>query len=62
LSNYFGYQAGGGYFAADTLAPGNGYWVKVNNPGILILTAGTSTAPRAAGKIPSKSLPAAGKK
>lgn len=33
--NFFGYSAG--YFVSDTLRPGGGYWVKINNPGTLIL-------------------------
>jgi hypothetical protein len=32
---FFGYSAG--YSVSDTLQPGSGYWVKINNPGILIL-------------------------
>jgi hypothetical protein len=34
-SNFFGYS--GGYSAADTLRPGKGYWVKVNQNGKLVL-------------------------
>jgi deoxyribonuclease-1 len=34
-SSYFGYSAG--YFATDTLQPGKGYWVKVNQDGQLVL-------------------------
>lgn len=35
-STFFGYE--GGYTQADTLQPGKGYWVKVNQNGILQLT------------------------
>jgi hypothetical protein len=31
------YKYNSGYTAADTIYPGNGYWVKVNQPGSLIL-------------------------
>jgi len=37
LSSVFGYQAPGGYFAADTLAPGGGYWLKVSQPGMIVV-------------------------
>ncbi len=34
-TNYFGYD--GGYDIADTIQPGKGYWVKVNQAGKLVL-------------------------
>lgn len=37
LSNYFGYQKGVGYFVADTLKSGRGYWIKVAEKGSLLL-------------------------
>src|ERR1041384_4485682 len=46
-SRYFGYA--GSYTARDTIEPGKGYWVKVNQAGKLIL----SSAP---GNIPSNRL------
>lgn len=36
-SSFFGYIPGGGYYSADTLKRGSGYWVKVNQSGILII-------------------------
>lgn len=39
-SAYFGYN--GGYVPSDTLYPGNGYWVKVNPAGSLVLSVGGS--------------------
>ncbi len=38
ISNYFGYSVSSGYTNADTLLPGKGYWMKVNQPGKIILT------------------------
>ncbi len=38
-SNIFGYD--NGYSTADTLKPGKGYWVKVNQAGKLLLKTGT---------------------
>ncbi|HTK81413.1 MAG TPA: hypothetical protein VL633_03905 [Bacteroidota bacterium] len=61
-SPYFGYQAGGGYFAVDTLQPANGYWLKVVNSGIIILSAGPSAAPKATRTMPVKALPSAVRK
>jgi hypothetical protein len=39
-SDFFGYS--GSYLVSDTIYPANGYWVKVNQPGLLILS---STSP-----------------
>ena len=36
-STFFGYNPGGGYYSADTLMRGNGYWVKINQNGIIII-------------------------
>lgn len=58
-SSFFGYDAG--YFTADTIQPGHGYWVKVNAPGSLILSASPSASARA-GRIrivPSSEIPPA---
>jgi hypothetical protein len=41
-SSFFGYD--GAYRASDTLHPGGGYWVKVNQDGKLILRAGGSSS------------------
>ncbi|MBI3195007.1 MAG: N-acetylmuramoyl-L-alanine amidase [Ignavibacteriae bacterium] len=38
-SSFFGYALGTGYFAADSLLPFQSYWIKVNQPGKIILTA-----------------------
>lgn len=40
LTGFFGYSPTTGYFTADTLRPGAGYWVKCSEPGSLILDAG----------------------
>jgi hypothetical protein len=45
-SLYYGYL--GAYAPADTLLPGRGYWVKVNQPGSLILTSAPVAQPRSA--------------
>lgn len=41
-SNFWGYD--GAYFVAGTLTPGNGYWVKANQSGKLILSSSGSAA------------------
>ncbi len=38
ISDFFEYNAAPGYEKVDTLIPGSGYWVKVNQAGNLILT------------------------
>jgi len=48
-TTFYRYE-GGAYFAADTILPGNGYWVKVSAPGTLLIGAGTGAVP-AAGRI-----------
>jgi hypothetical protein len=40
-SKVFGYA--NGYFITDTLKPGKGYWIKVSQPGLLILNPGSSS-------------------
>jgi uncharacterized membrane protein YiaA len=35
LSGFFGYS--NGYFPADSLLPGKGYWVKASADGIIVL-------------------------
>ncbi|HLF13400.1 MAG TPA: plastocyanin/azurin family copper-binding protein [Bacteroidota bacterium] len=60
-STFFGYNLG--YFTADTLHPGYGYWVKTGGPGSLILQASPTPAPEA-GRIrivPTSEVPPAGK-
>ena len=47
-SNFFGYQ--GHYVISSTIEPGVAYWVKVNQPGTLILSS-SSTVPQAASEI-----------
>jgi hypothetical protein len=41
-SSFFGYQ--GSYAVATSITPGQSYWVKVNNPGSLILTGSAANA------------------
>ncbi len=38
ISKYFGYKAGVGYFQTDTLNPGNGYWVKTDRAGYIVIS------------------------
>jgi hypothetical protein len=45
-SQYFGYA--GVYATRDTIEPGSGYWVKVNQPGKLILSSGSANVPSSA--------------
>jgi hypothetical protein len=58
ISQFFGYN--GSYFAADTIRPGLGYWVRVNQAGALILDTASvpaqqpqpsSTVPQGAGRL-----------
>jgi uncharacterized protein (TIGR02145 family) len=37
VSDFYGYIPNDGYQAADTLQPGSGYWVKVDNDGTLFI-------------------------
>jgi len=45
-SDFFGYDAGGSYAIADSIAPGGAYWVKIGQVGRLILA-----SPPAAAKV-----------
>ena len=40
VSNFFNYVPQSGYEASDTIKPGVGYWVKVNQSGSIILSSG----------------------
>ncbi|GEM_PF-4637511 len=42
-SSFYGYKAGTGYFSADTLKEGKGYWIKVSGNGNLLIN--TSAQP-----------------
>jgi hypothetical protein len=42
-SNFFGY--GSSYTVADSIRPGQGYWVKVNSPGKLVLYSSAANVP-----------------
>lgn len=44
LSRFFGYRSSSGYFTADTLKPGGGYWVKVSESGQVIVGLGSRFA------------------
>lgn len=41
VSGYYAYQAG--YVETDTLHPSKGYWVKVNQPGVLVVSTGSGS-------------------
>jgi hypothetical protein len=58
-SRFFGYQ--GGYAGADTIQPGHGYWVKVNQAGTLNLASspGAVTASNRIRIVPTNELPPA---
>jgi photosystem II stability/assembly factor-like uncharacterized protein len=51
VSAFFGYSNGTGYFVADTLLPGHGYWIKMNNAGRLILDTGLAANKSIADKL-----------
>jgi len=56
-SSFYGYDDG--YYTADTIQPGQGYWVKSGGPGSLILSGSASASP-VAGRIriePGSELP-----
>ena len=56
-SSFFGYDLG--YYTADTIKPGRGYWVKASSPGSLVISSAPGAAP-AAGRIridPTGELP-----
>lgn len=56
-SNFFGY-ANGAYYKAEVIEPGKGYWVKVSEPGKLILIAGSmASAPVLARIVSGDELP-----
>jgi len=52
-SAFFGYSAADGYAAADTLFPGNGYWVKVANTGRLVISTAAMVTKGAPGSASS---------
>jgi hypothetical protein len=55
-SKFFGYSYG--YVASDTIFPMKGYWVKVNQGGLLILSSlSTSTASQRIKIVPTTELP-----
>lgn len=57
-SGFFRYSSGGGYSLSDTILPGGGYWVKVNQPGKLILSfPGQATAGNAIRIVASSDTP-----
>jgi len=56
-SSFYGYADG--YYTADTILPGQGYWVKASGPGSIVLTSSPSATPLA-GRIrvvPTTELP-----
>jgi hypothetical protein len=55
--NFFGYE--GSYVTADTISPGNAYWVKVAQAGELHLSAASVNAPGAIRIVPTGELPPA---
>ncbi len=48
LSAAFGFTGGIGYYPEDTLKPGLGYWIKVDNAGGLVIRAASSIEPMVA--------------
>jgi hypothetical protein len=55
-SHFFGYQ--GSYSITDSIRPGKGYWVKVNQDGKLVLSSSSQAAPSSAIRIvPTEELP-----
>jgi hypothetical protein len=41
VSRFFGYKSSGGYYVEDTLKAGLGYWVKIHNPGAIVIKTGS---------------------
>lgn len=56
VSDFYGYSPVSGYYTADTIRPGAGYWVKCSEPGGLVVSAG---GPAAAPKRGSPGIAAA---
>jgi hypothetical protein len=59
-SNFFGYRTADltSYYAASSIEPGKGYWVKVNQPGQLILSTGGAGGATGGGCNPPPPSPA----
>ena len=56
VTDFYGYSPISGYYTADTIWPGAGYWVKCSEPGGLIVSAdGPSSAPK--GRAPDAASP-----
>ncbi len=56
-SEFFGFE--GGYVTADTLMPGKGYWVKVNQSGTLALSSSPAGAAARIAVVPTPERPPA---
>ena len=57
-SKFFGYQ--NGYVTTDSIYPGKGYWIKVNQGGKLVLSSSSQAAPSTVIQIvPTEELPPA---
>ena len=54
-SQFFGFAKG--YAAADTILPGRGYWVKLNQEGRLVFSSGLDPAAHRITIIPSPERP-----
>jgi hypothetical protein len=53
-SQIFGYN--GSYFPADTIRPGSGYWVRMNQAGTLVLDSATGHNQKIAAQIPAADI------
>ncbi len=53
LSTIWGYDADSGYYAADSIMPGHGYWVKVSEAGQLVLSSSPANTPAAVHSSPA---------
>jgi hypothetical protein len=53
-SQFFGYQ--GSYMISGAIDPGQAYWVKVNQSGMLVLASSASNVPQAAGNITIRAI------
>ncbi|GEM_PF-2208374 len=54
-SRFYGYNAAGGYFAADSLRPGRGYWLKMTQGGAIVLGPAPISTPTAVPGLPRAS-------
>ncbi len=51
ISSTYGFSGVSGYIIADSVHPGSGYWIKVNQAGEIILGSGPASSPVSSGRV-----------